>query len=167
MCNHKAKHVLLIPWGHFAREIGPISGLEAVKLNQKVYEHTLQGKVIEFLATILSGAKYLQEISLAAHPLDKDLAVAEAWGPSGRADYTGVSRTLKGMSWEEAQALVAVLERVSQLFWRVSWQCHTPLTSPRITTSHRREPELRIGNDVILDSHLREQAFTVKQVIQS
>jgi hypothetical protein len=57
-----------------------ISGIEAVKLNQKVYEHTPQAKVIEFFVAILSGAKYLQDISLAAHPLDKDLAVAEAWG---------------------------------------------------------------------------------------
>ncbi len=110
------QHALLIPWGHFARETGLISGIEAVKLNQKVYEHTPQAKVLEFFAAILSGARHLQDISLAAHPLDKDLAVAEAWGQSGWADYSGVSRTLKGLSWKEVQALVAVLERVSQPF---------------------------------------------------
>ena len=31
------QHALLVPWGHFAKEIGPISGIEAIKLNQKVY----------------------------------------------------------------------------------------------------------------------------------
>jgi len=59
------QHALLIPWGHFARDIGLLSGLEAIKLSQKVYEHTPQAKVIEFLVAILSGAKYLQDISLA------------------------------------------------------------------------------------------------------
>jgi len=110
------QHALLIPWGHFAREIGLVSGIEAVKLSQKVYEHTPQAKVLEFFVAILSGAKYLQDLSLAAHPLDKDQAVAEAWGQAGWADYSGVSRTLKGLSWTEVQALVAVLERVSQPF---------------------------------------------------
>jgi hypothetical protein len=110
------QHALLIPWGQFAREIGLVAGFEAVKLNQKVYEHTPQAKVIEFLVAILSGAKYLQEISLAAHPLDKDLAVAEAWGQASWADYSGVSRTLKHLSWAEVQALVAVLEQVSHPF---------------------------------------------------
>ena len=96
--KQETQHALLIPWGHFAQEIGLIKGIEAVKLNQKVYEHTPQAKVIEFLVAILSGAKYLQDISLAAHPLDKDVAVAEAWGQAGWADYTGVSRTLKKLT---------------------------------------------------------------------
>jgi hypothetical protein len=110
------QHALLVPWGHFAREIGLLSGIEAIKFNQKVYEHRPQAKVIEFLVAILSGAKYLQDISLAAHPLDKDLAVAEAWAQAGWADYTGVSRTLRALSWSEAHEIVAVLERVSQPF---------------------------------------------------
>src|ERR1700690_4570210 len=110
------QHALVIAWGHFAREIGLISGIEAAKLNQKVYEHTPQAKVIEFLVAILSGAKHLQDISLAAHPLDKDLAVAEAWEQTGWADYSGVSRTLKRLSWAEAKSLVSVLEHISQPF---------------------------------------------------
>ena len=51
------QHALLIPWGYFAREIGLISGVEAVNLSQKVYEHTPQAKVVEFLVAILLGAK--------------------------------------------------------------------------------------------------------------
>jgi len=42
------QHALLIPWGHFAQETGLISGIGAVKLSQKVCEHTPQAKVIEF-----------------------------------------------------------------------------------------------------------------------
>jgi hypothetical protein len=112
----ETQHALLVPWGHFAREIGLLSGLEAIKLSQKVYEHSPQAKVIEFLVAILSGTKYLQDISLAAHPLDKDVAVAEAWGQTGWADYTGVSRTLRSLSWAEVQEIVKVLEHVSQPF---------------------------------------------------
>lgn len=58
----------------------------------------------------------MQDISLAAHPLDKDVAVAEAWGQAGWADYTGVSRTLKKLTWTEVHALVGVLEQASQPF---------------------------------------------------
>jgi hypothetical protein len=110
------QHALLILWGHFAREIGLITGIESVKLDQKVYTHTPQKKVIEFLVAILLGSKHLQDISLAAHPLDKDVATAQAWGQTGWADYSGVSRTLKKLSWAEVHALVAVLEQVSQPF---------------------------------------------------
>jgi hypothetical protein len=110
------QHALLVPWGHFAREIGLLSGIEAIQLNQKVYEHRPQAKVIELLVAILSGAKYLQDISRAAHPLDKDVAVAQAWAQAGWADYTGVSRTLRALSWAEVQEIVAVLECVSQPF---------------------------------------------------
>jgi len=55
-----------------------------------------QGKVLEFLVAILAGLRYLQDISLSAHPLDKDSAVAQAWGQEGWADYSGVSRNLSG-----------------------------------------------------------------------
>lgn len=110
------QHALLVPWGQFAREIGLLSGLEAIQLKQKVYEHTPQAKVLEFLVAILSGAKYLQDISLAAHPLDKDVAVAQAWAQAGWADYTGVSRTLSALSWAEVHEIVNVLEHVSQPF---------------------------------------------------
>lgn len=114
--EQETQHALLVPWGHFAQEIGLLSGIEAIQLNQKVYEHTPQAKVIEFLVAILSGAKYLQDISLAAHPLDKDLAVAAAWGQAGWADYTGVSRTLSALRWAEVHEIVSILERVSQPF---------------------------------------------------
>ncbi len=112
----ETQHALMVVWGQFAREIGLISGIEAVLLHQKTCAHSPQAKVLEFLVAILSGAKYLQEISLAAHPLDKDLALAHAWGQTQWADYSGVSRTLSGLSWAEVRALVEVLERVSQPF---------------------------------------------------
>jgi len=114
--TQQTQHAFLVAWGRFARQVGLIKGIQAVKLKQKRYTHTPQTKALEFLVAILSGLPQLQEISLAAHPLDKDQAVAEAWEQPAWADYTGISRTLSALSWEEAHALVQVLEQVSQPF---------------------------------------------------
>ena len=35
--TQETQHALLIPWGHYAQEIGLLTGIETVKLNQKVY----------------------------------------------------------------------------------------------------------------------------------
>jgi hypothetical protein len=108
------QHALLVAWGWFAEHIGLPQQLGAVALKQKRYQHTPQTKVVEFLVAILAGLPHLQDISLAAHPLDKDQAVAEAWGQPGWADYSGVSRTLRGLSWAEAHAIAGVLMGISQ-----------------------------------------------------
>lgn len=112
----QTQHAFLVAWGQFAQAKGLTQRIEAVKLRQKNYYHRPQTKVLEFLAAILGGLKQLQEISLAAHPLDKDQAVAEAWGQAGWADYSGVSRTMSSLSWEEAHAIVAELDAFSQPF---------------------------------------------------
>src|SRR5256885_499333 len=108
------QHAFLVAWGWFAERIGLIQKLQAVSLKQKHYQHWPQTKVLEFLVAILAGLQHLQDISLAAHPLDKDQAVAQAWGQAAWADYSGVSRTLSGLSWEEVKQIVQVLEQVSQ-----------------------------------------------------
>ncbi len=114
--EQETQHALLVILGKFAQETGLISGIESVKLGQKSHDHTPQSKVLEFLVGILSGVKYLQDLSLSAHPLDKDIAVAQAWGQSSWADYSGVSRTMSKLSWVEARMIVAVLERVGAPF---------------------------------------------------
>ena len=108
------QHAFLVAWGWFAEHIGLIQQSQAVPLKQKRYHHTPQGKVLEFLVAILAGLKHLQDISLSAHPLDRDQAVAQAWGQPGWADYSGVSRTLSRLSWEEARQIAKVLEQISQ-----------------------------------------------------
>ena len=70
------QHAFLVAWGWFAEHIGLIQQLQAVSLKQKHYHHMPQTKVLEFLVAILAGLQHLQDISLAAHPLDKDQAVA-------------------------------------------------------------------------------------------
>lgn len=88
------QHAFLVAWGWFAEQIGLIQHLQTVSLKQKAYQHRPQTKVLEFLVAILAGLPYLQDISLAAHPLDKDQAVAHAWAQPAWADYSGVSRRL-------------------------------------------------------------------------
>ena len=108
------QHAFLVAWGWFAEQIGLIQALQDVPLRQKRYRHTPQTKVMEFLVAVLAGLEHLQDISLSAHPLDMDQAVAEAWGQPGWADYSGVSRTLSELCWDEARALVQVLVRADK-----------------------------------------------------
>jgi hypothetical protein len=108
------QHAFLVAWGWFAEHIGLIKRLQAVYIEQKRYHHTHQGKALEFLVVTLAGLKHLQDISLFAHPLDKDDAVGQAWDQPGWADYSGVSRTLSGLSWAEAEQIAKVLKQISQ-----------------------------------------------------
>jgi hypothetical protein len=112
--RHDTQHAFLVAWGWFAEHLGLIQHFQAVFLKQKHYQHRPQTKVLEFLVAILAGLQHLQDISRAAHPLDKDQAVAQAWGQATWADYSGVSRTLRSLSWEEVKQLVQVLDQISQ-----------------------------------------------------
>jgi hypothetical protein len=118
----ETQHAFLVAWGWFAEHLGLIQQLQAVSLKQKHYHHRPQTKVLEFLVAILAGLQHLQEISLAAHPLEKDQAVAQAWGQPAWADYSGVSRTLSALSWEEVKRIVQVLEQVSQPYLNAELQ---------------------------------------------
>ena len=73
-------HAMLVVWGQFAHCLGLVQAIEQVSLSQKSVDHSPQSKVLEFLVAILGGLEYLKDISLSAPPLDKDVAVAQAWG---------------------------------------------------------------------------------------
>ena len=109
-------HALLVAWGQYAQATGLVQALEAVPLSQKTVLHRPQTKVIEFLVAILGGLEYLKDISLSAHPLDQDLAVARAWGQPAWADQSGVSRTLHSLSEREVRQLVQATEQFCQPF---------------------------------------------------
>ena len=109
-------HAMLVLWGQFAQQIDLIEALETVTLHQKRRDHRPQTKVIEFLVAILAGFPHLKDISHSAHPLDRDHAVARAWGQSAWANYSGVSRTFSAMSMTEARQIVQVLDDISHPF---------------------------------------------------
>lgn len=110
------QHALLVAWGLYACQLGLVASMSEVTLNQKVRTHRPQTKVLEFLVALLAGLPHLQDISRSAHPLDQDQLVAAAWGQAAWADYSGVSRTLQGLTASEVEALVGVLDAVSQPF---------------------------------------------------
>ncbi len=110
------QHAMLVIWGLFARRIGLVEAIEAVKLKQKKRNHTPQTKVLEFLVAILGGLPHLQDISRSAHPLDQDPVVAAAWGQDAWADYSGVSRTLSRLTPQEVTDLAVALDSISQPF---------------------------------------------------
>ncbi|MBL1131434.1 MAG: hypothetical protein D8M54_23455 [Chloroflexi bacterium] len=110
------QHAMLVIWGLFARRIGLVQAVSAVKLHQKSRNHRPQTKVLEFLVAILAGLPHLQDIGRSAHPLDQDQMVAPAWGQSAWADYSGVSRTLQQLAAAEVTELVATLDSISQPF---------------------------------------------------
>jgi len=109
-------HAMLVAWGAYAQHIGLVERLNEVGLKQKSRVHRPQTKVLEFLVAMLAGLPHLQDISRSAHPLDQDQVLAEAWGQPAWADYSGVSRTLQGLSDEEAQAIAQELATISQPF---------------------------------------------------
>jgi len=108
-------HAMLVVWGQYAHCLGLPQAFADVPLSQKTVEHTPQSKVLEFLVAHLAGLEYLKDLSHSAHPLDKDQAVARAWGQSSWADSSGVSRTLKCLTETEVAQYAAILEQATQV----------------------------------------------------
>lgn len=108
------QHAMLVVWGVYAQRIGLVKALEQVKLHQKKRNHTPQKKVLEFLVAILAGYPHLKDISKSAHPLDQDVATAEAWGQPDWADYSGVSRTLQNLTETEVEAIRQAVYAIDQ-----------------------------------------------------
>jgi hypothetical protein len=109
-------HAMLVPWGLYAQRIGLVEALEGIPIPQRRRDYTPQIKLIEFLVAIVGGCAYLQDISRGPHPVDQDLAVAQAWGQEGWADYSGVSRTLKVCTQETVTAVREALQAASRPF---------------------------------------------------
>ena len=109
-------HAMLIPWGQFAQCLGLTEQISAIPIKQKTVEHSPQAKILEFLVANLAGLGHLKEISLSAHPLDQDNVVAQAWGQTSWADYSGVSRTLASLTSQETENILSVLASISQPF---------------------------------------------------
>lgn len=140
--TNETDHAMLVLWGMFAHCIGLIQGIEEVPLSQKTVTHSPQSKVLEFLVAMLSGHEYLKDISQSARPLDKDMAVAQAWGQKAWADHSGVSRTLGQLSELEVEQISRVLEQVSQPF--IDQEVHQALA----------------GDSLILDGDLTPRAVS-------
>ena len=110
------QHALLVIWGEYARSIGLVDQIMKVPIHQKKREHTPQSKILEFMVATLAGLPYLQDISRSAHPLDQNVALAEAWGQTKLADYSGVDRTLQSLKMSETNQIIQGLQKISQAY---------------------------------------------------
>ncbi len=110
------EHGLLVAYGQLASENGLLERLMAVPVPAKTRVHKPQAKLVEFLVGILAGIEYLQDLDLSARPLTKDPAVAVAWGQTGFAHYSGVSRTLDAANQDTIVAVESALRAFSQPF---------------------------------------------------
>jgi hypothetical protein len=145
---------MLVVWGQYAHCLGLPQAFAEVPLSQKTVEHTPQSKVLEFLVAHLAGLEYLKDLSHSAHPLDKDQAVARAWGQSGWADSSGVSRTLKTLTDDEVAQYAAILEQTTQAsldqevqraLAQGTIELDGDLTPRRVSNSSQTYPEAEYG----------------------
>lgn len=137
------QHGMLVALGEFLRQHGLIEGLMSVPVPQKTRQFPPQTKLVEFLAGIISGLEHLEDLNTGPRPLVKDQVVAQAWGQSGFAHYSSVSRTLDACD----DTTVAAVEKIIEAFSR-----------PFLTTMV--QDLLRRGQPIIFDFDLTGQAVS-------
>ena len=109
-------HAWLALLGEYARQLGLIDQLARVPIEQRTREHTPQTKLVQSLVGVLAGLEYLQDFNDGPQPLVKDEAVIASWGQPAFAHYSGVSRTLEAADDRTLQAVIDVLQTLSQPF---------------------------------------------------
>ena len=109
-------HAWLALLGEYAQQLGLIDRLVSVPIDQRTREHTPQTKLIQSLVGVLAGLEYLQDFNDGPQPLVKDQAVIASWQQPAFAHYSGVSRTLEAADDQTLQAVIEVLQTVSQPF---------------------------------------------------
>jgi hypothetical protein len=137
------QHGMLVALGEFLRQHGLIERLMSVPVPQKTRQFPPQTKLVEFLAGIISGLEHLEDLNTGPRPLAKDQVVAQAWGQSGFAHYSSVSRTLDSCD----DATVMAVEKLIEAFSR-----------PFLTTMV--QDLLRRGQPIIFDFDLTGQAVS-------
>lgn len=155
-CAIPTQHALLVAWGEYAQQIGLTEALAQVPIRQKTRAHSPQSKLLELLVATLAGLPYLEDISRSAHPLDQDMAVAQAWGQTDWADYSWVSQTLGGLTFSNVEQIVKQLRQISQKFLaeeieRIEHQegrliYHGDLTGLSVSKSSQSYPNVSYGH---------------------
>jgi hypothetical protein len=134
---------MLVAFGEFLQQHGLLERLRQVPIGQKMRAFAPQTKLIEFLAGIMSGIEYLQDLNAGPHPLVRDGCVAQAWGLERFAHYSSVSRTLAVGDNQTLAAVEAAITAFSRPFIE--------------TTVHEL---LRRGQALIYDFDLTGQAVS-------
>ena len=137
------QHGMLVALGEFLSQHGLIERLMNVPVPQKTRRFPPQTKLVEFLAGIVSGLEHLEDLNTGPRPLAKDRVVAQAWGQSGFAHYSSVSRTLDTCD----DATVTAVEQAIEAFSR-------PFLAATV------QDLLRRGKPIILDFDLTGHAVS-------
>jgi hypothetical protein len=116
------QHGMLVAFGEFLKQHGMIDRLMSVTIQQKTRRFAPQTKLVEFLAGIMSGIEYLQDLNDGPHPLVPDTVVARAWGQPGFAHYSNVSRTLDTCDEQTVKDIEQVITEFSRPFLATSVQ---------------------------------------------
>jgi hypothetical protein len=110
------EHGLLVAFGEFLQQHGLIERLMQVPVKQKTRTFAPQTKLVELLAGIMSGMEHLAELNDGPHPVATDSIVACAWGQSGFAHYSTVSRTLEACDARTVSAVEQAINDFSRPF---------------------------------------------------
>ena len=107
---------MLVAFGEFLSQHGMLEELMQVPIAQRTRTYRPQGKLVEFLAAIMSGNERLEDLNGGPRPLAKDEIVTKAWGQTGFAHYSTVSRTLDVCSPATVSAVEEIIQRFSRPF---------------------------------------------------
>lgn len=116
------EHGMLVAFGEFLQQHGLLDRLRQVPIGQKTRAFAPQAKLIEFLAGIMSGIEYLQDLNAGPHPLVRDRLVAQAWGLERFAHSSSVSRTLAVGDDQTVAAVEAAITAFSHPFIEMTAQ---------------------------------------------
>lgn len=116
------QHGMLVAFGEFLEQHGLIDRLMKVPIPQRTRTFAPQTKLVEFLAGIMSGSEHLEDLNDGPRPLAKDAIVARAWGQTGFAHYSTVSRTLEACTEETVASVEQAINEFSRPFIRTAVQ---------------------------------------------
>jgi hypothetical protein len=111
---------MLVAFGEFLEQHGLIDRLMKVPIPERTRTFAPQTKLVEFLAGIMSGSEHLEDLNDGPRPLAKDAIVARAWGQTGFAHYSTVSRTLEACTEETVARVEQAINEFSRPFIRTA-----------------------------------------------
>ena len=114
------QHGMLVAFGEFLEQHGLLDRLMKVPIPQRTRTFAPQTKLVEFLAGIMSGSEHLEDLNDGPRPLAKDAIVARAWGQTGFAHYSSVSRTLEACTEETVASVEQAINEFSRPFIRTA-----------------------------------------------
>lgn len=87
---------------------------ERVKVKQKALQFTPVDKLMQALLGILSGCRYMKDLTFGTNLLGQDATVTKAWGLQGMAHFSTVCTTLAKMTAPDVEQLATTLGQIAR-----------------------------------------------------